>query len=403
MLNFRLGLLLLFCFFASPSLAQPPENQYVVILSLDGFRADYMDKYDAKHLKKLASRGVRIKRLIPSNPTKTFPNHYTLVTGLYPDHHGLVNNRFYAPDLSLTYTLSNRKRVENGDFYGGEPIWRTAQKAGLKTASYFWVGSEAPIGGKHPDIWKKYNSKITFPQKIDSVLSWLNLPTNQRPRLITFYHHEPDHSGHRYGPNSPEVKAQVLYLDSLIGKLYHKLMQLPIAEKINLIIISDHGMRTISEDKVIVLSNQLKADWVEHLNGSNPVYSIFSHKGKSDSVYRALKKVAHLRLFRRGKVPKKYHFGSNNRCGDLILVAKKGWSIYPKPQKNYTDGGTHGYLNTDPQMAALFVGIGPRFKQGITRKRLKNTEIYNLLATLLGIAPAPNDGNIKQIKKLLKK
>lgn len=373
------------------------------MLSLDGFQADYVEKYDAKNLKKIASEGVRAMRMTPSNPTKTFPNHYTLVTGLYPDTHGLVHNSFYAPDLKTTYEIRDRKKVENGKFYGGEPIWATAHKAGLRTASYFWVGSEAKINGIRPDIWKKYNGRITFSQKIDSVISWLQKPLNQRPKLITLYHHEPDKSGHIFGPNSPQVAKTIHQMDSLVGVLHDKLMQLPIANKMNLIIMADHGMRELSDKRVIYLSKYLKEDWVNHLTGANPVYSIHVKNGMLDSVYLALKKEEHLHVYKNGRVPKKLRFGNNPRLGDIIVVAKKGWSVFPKPALGRRYGGTHGFLNTDEQMAAVFIGKGVGLKQGKTRKTIRNVDVYNLVAKLLGIQPANNDGKYRRVRRFVRK
>lgn len=394
---------LLFCFCSGWLFAQQPTGQYVVVLSLDGFRADYPEKFQAKNILQIAKQGVRVKRLIPSNPTKTFPNHYTLATGLYPAHHGLIGNAFYAPDLGKTYSLSDRKSVENPDFYGGEPIWNTAHKAGLRTASYFWVGSEAKIAAYQPEIWKKYNGKIAFETRIDSVISWLQLPYSERPRLLMLYYHEPDKAGHRFGPDSPEVAEQVDYVDKQVGDLYEKLMQLPLADSLNFVLLSDHGMRSICEDKQIVLEDYLKEDWLSGIYGSNPVYTINAAVGKKDSVCGALKSVRHLKIFKRGSIATRWTFGHNIRTGDCCIVGETGWSVFKTHAQKYKTGGTHGYLSSDRQMAALFVAKGPAFKIGYTKTRIKNVDVYNLLAKILGICPAPNDGKERRIRDLLKK
>ena len=150
---------------------KPPKN-YVLIVSFDAFRWDYTKIYKTPNLNKLASEGVKADRLISSFPTVTFPNHYSIATGLYPDHHGLINNTFFAPELNLMYRIGDRKAVENPAFYLGEPMWITAKKQGLKTASFFWVGSEAPVQGMQPDYWKKYDSKVTYSERIDTVIKW---------------------------------------------------------------------------------------------------------------------------------------------------------------------------------------------------------------------------------------
>lgn len=379
-------------------------QEYVVVVSLDGFRADYPEKYQAKNILKLAKGGVRVKRMIASNPTKTFPNHYTLATGLYPENHGLVGNSFYAPQLDRKYRLGDRTAVEDGRFYGGEPIWNTARKSGMKTASFYWVGSEAKVQDMQPNFWKRYNSKISFPERIDTVVSWLRLPESQRPRLVMLYYEEPDHVGHIYGPNSVEVAEQVRYVDEQVGDLYEKLMQLPIADKINLIVLSDHGMREISQKKQIVLEDYIKKEWVAGVYGSNPVYSIRAKQGFADSIYKAVRKVRHLCVFKYGKIPKRFHFGKHPNFGDFVFVAKSGWSLFATHdiQQNFYGKGTHGYLNTDKQMSALFVAKGSAFKENYSKHCIKNVDVYVLLAHILGISPAPNDGKFRRVKSLLK-
>lgn len=379
------------------------QENYVVILSLDGFRADYIEKYNAKNIKKIAKNGVRIKRMTASNPTKTFPNHYTLATGLYPDNHGLVGNSFYSPKLDKKYSLSDRKSIENGDFYGGEPIWNTVKKAGLRTASYFWVGTEAKINGMQPDIWKKYNSKVTFEQRIDSTLIWLQLPIKKRPRLVMLYYNEPDSSGHRYGPNSKEVENQVNYVDEQVGNLYKRLMKLPIAKNINFILVSDHGMRSISEDKQIILEDYIKKDWILGVYGSNPVYTIRAKKDKVQTIYEKLKKNKKIHVYKRGKAPKRYNLGNHPRTNDLIIIGKKGYSVFATNAEGRHFGGTHGYLNCDKEMDAIFVASGNMFKQNYTKKRIKNIDVYNIVTHILGIKPAKNDGDFNRVKSLFKK
>lgn len=396
-------LIVFFSCYCWGALAQQPAGQYVIMLSLDGFRADYPEKYQVQNLLAIAKQGVRIKRMIPSNPTKTFPNHYTLVTGLYPDHHGLIGNTFYAPDLDKTYQLSDRESVENGDFYGGEPIWNTAHKANLQTASYFWVGSEATVQKMQPDKWKRYNNDISFEARIDSVISWLQLPFIERPRLITMYYHEPDKAGHHYGPNSLKVREQVCYVDEQVGDLYRKLMQLPIADSINLIIVSDHGMREITSKKQIVLADYLKKDWVKGIYGTNPVYTINAVPDKKDSIYKALRKIPHIKVFKMGRAFRRWKIGSNIRMGDFFIVGKIGWSVFTHHQKRPDIAGTHGYLNNDKQMSALFIAKGAALKEGYTQRTIRNVDVYNLVAEILGIQPAPNDGEFRRVRRLLKK
>jgi predicted AlkP superfamily pyrophosphatase or phosphodiesterase len=239
------------------SSARRPFKNYVVMVSMDAFRWDYSKMYKTPNLDQLARDGVKADRMIPSFPTITFPNHYAIATGLYPDHHGLIDNNFVATDLKLTYKMSDRNSVENPSFYGGEPVWVTAQKQGAKAASFFWVGSEAPVGGMHPYYWKKYDGNVTFEERIDSVVKWLGYPKEKRPELVTLYFDEPDATSHKFGPDSPQTKKVVERLDSLIGVLRTKLSSLPYSKRINLIVLSDHGMEAVSPDRYINLKDVL--------------------------------------------------------------------------------------------------------------------------------------------------
>ena len=211
-----------------------------------------------------------------SFPTVTFPNHYSIATGLYPDHHGLINNSFSAPDLGLFYRMGDRTAVENPDFYGGEPIWVTAEKQGVRSASFFWVGSEA----KHPSYWKKYDESVTYEARIDTVIKWLGYPPEKRPGLITLYFDEPDATSHSFGPVSAQTGKIVERLDSLIGVLRTKLSKLPEAKRINLIILSDHGMSAISPDRYINIKSLVPNRMIASMSGGNPVYLINPAEGK---------------------------------------------------------------------------------------------------------------------------
>ncbi len=379
------------------------DKNYVILLSLDGFRYDYIDKFNTKNIKNIAKKGVRVKRLNPSNPTKTFPNHYTIVTGLYPDNHGLIGNSFYDKKLGK-YSMGDRNSVENGKFYGGEPIWNTAKKAGLKTASYFWVGSESKINGMQPDFWKPYKHNTPFKERINTVIDWLKLPKNKRPRLITLYYHQPDYEGHKTGTNSQELQNQIKYVDEQVAILYNKLMQLSIAKNINLIIVSDHGMKELDGTKNIYLEDYISIkDDIIGIYGGNPCYTIRAKKGKTDKVYNKLKNVKHLDVFKRGQAPKELHLANHHHTGDMMVIAKSPYGLYPV-NKNFIPKkfGVHGYLNTTEEMGAIFVGVGNAFKVGYEQESINNVDIYNLIADILDIKPAQNNGNFENVKSLLK-
>ena len=227
------------------SCGQGQQDAYVLLISFDGFRADYLDRYNTPNFDTFIKNGVGAVGMKPSFVTKTFPNHYSIATGMYAENHGLVGNHFYDPVLDENYTMSDRSKVEDPKFYGGEPIWVTAEKQGVKTASYFWVGSEAPIKGVYPSRWKRYDHDFPFEARIDSVADWFSLPVSERPRLCMLYFHEPDGAGHDFGPESPETGRMVTHMDSIFGIIVEKMSNLDIYPQLNIIAVSDHGMAEI--------------------------------------------------------------------------------------------------------------------------------------------------------------
>lgn len=381
---------------------QTKDKPYLIILSLDGFRWDYADSAYTPNLDRIAEIGVKATSMQPSFPTKTFPNHYTMATGLYPDHNGLVNNTFIDVDRNLMYSIGNRKAVEDPAFYEGEPIWNTAEKQNMKAATFFWVGSEAPIQNMRPTIWKPYDHNFPFEQRIDTVISWLQKPLEKRPHLIMWYMHEPDGVGHRYGPFSPEEKQEVEYLDSLVGVFMQKLAQIPIGKEVNVVILSDHGMGRISEDKQVFLDKVLKPEWTSTIVGGNPFYNIKANEGYKDSIVLALQKTKGVTGYKTSDIPKRLHYGSNPRTLDIIAVADSSYSLFSDSDRNHTGNGTHGYDNRNTDMDAIFYAYGPAFKQHYVQNRFENVSLYPLFCKILGLKEALNDGDINEVKNMLK-
>lgn len=374
------------------------QDQYVVLVSMDGFRWDYPQLYHTPNLDKLAKDGVRAKSLIPCFPSKTFPNHYSMATGLYPDHHGIVNNSFYAPEYSVSFSSRDIKTKFDPKFYGGEPVWNTAARQGVKSASYFWVASEVPVNGLQPSIWKRYDGSVPFSNRVDSVVSWLNLPVAIRPHLALLYFQEPDAVSHHNGPKSRETKAVVEALDSLIGVLRSKLSALPNGNKINLIVVSDHGMSPISKDRVVELSCTIRQEWVDQVQADNPVMNIKAKPQFFDSVYMALRRIPHVLVWKNSEVPERLHYGKNPRTLDFTVVADSLWSITWKVRPNRAtdfDGGTHGYDPELKDVQGIFYADGPMFKKGYEAPSFENLNVYNIVCKVLGIVPAPNDGDLK--------
>ena len=381
-----------------------PKKQYVVMLSLDGCRWDYPQMADMPNLEAIAREGVKMESLQPSFPSKTFPNHYSIATGLYPDHHGIVQNTFYDPDMDAYYKIRDRKAVENKDFYGGEPIWVTAEKQGLKTASFYWVGSEAPVKGTYPSRWKKYDHHFQYEARVDTVISWLSLPEKERPRLITWYYPEPDEVGHNTGPESDKTRIKLEYLDSLIGDFRQKLATLPIADQVNIIVTADHGMTQISGDKWIYFEDYIQPTWLDTSLGSTPVWMFDVKAGFEDSVYINLNRAEHLNVWKKDSIPDTLHYGKNSRVMDIVATPDLHWSIGWGDRKYPLDmiGGAHGYDPRYKDMHAIFYASGPAFKHGYVHPTVENINIYPLIAKILNLKPAETDGKLENVSRMLK-
>ena len=378
------------------------SEEYVLLISMDGFRYDYLNKANTPNFDLLIQSGVTSNALVPVFTTKTFPNHYSIATGMYAENHGLIANTFYASDLKKPYAIRDRNAVENGDFYGGEPIWITAERQGVITASYFWVGSEAVIKGRQPTYWKKYDQKLAFEARIDSVVSWFSYPAQSRPRLVLLYFHEPDWTGHTYGPNSPETISQIERMDSVLGNLISKTSNLTISSKLNIIIVSDHGMTDVYPEQIIDLSTYTDLSNM-NVAGAGPTVFISSKSKKLlKKAYKDLKVIDNANIYWKTNIPKRFHYRNNIRIPDLLIVANEGWSLMPLGHGSSSPKGSHGYDNQLDNMKAIFIANGPSFKSGYARDEFENIHIYPLIAHILGINPFENiDGDLEKVDDLL--
>ena len=377
-------------------------KSYVVMVSFDAFRWDYDSIYQTPNIDRLGKQGVMAEKLISCFPSNTFPNHYSIATGLYPDHHGIVNNSFYAPDLGLSYRISDREAVGNPDFYKGEPVWVTAMKQGSIAASFFWVGSEAPVAGMHPTYWKIYDESITYGERIDTVIKWLSYPKARRPRLVTLYFDEPDATSHDFGPVAAETGAVVARLDSLLGVLRDKLSNLPYGRRINLILLSDHGMSQVSSERYNNIRDIIPERMTNSINGGNPVYMINPASEKADSILLLLNKTRGVKAWKKEDLPAEWHYGTSPRISEIVAVADSGWYLGMRPNTRQFTGGAHGYDNMNSDMAGIFYASGPAFRKGYSISRLDNIDIYNLVCRILDLEPADNDGDPSHISNLLK-
>ena len=382
--------------------AAPP----LIVVSFDGFRWDYLDLYPTPNLRRLAREGVHAERLLPSFPTKTFPNHYTLVTGLYPEHHGIVSNTMGDERFQALFSLSIREEVSAGRWWEGEPIWVTAERQGRIATVFFWPGSEAEIQGIRPTFWMPYDPEADDVERLEQALSWLDRPEGERPDLILIYFDEPDGAGHRSGPLSDETREQVVRVDGLAARLRAGLEARGLFDAVDLLVVSDHGMAEVAPERAIVLEEYLDLDEVRVLDPSTMAL-LWPAPGQLDATLAALAGAhPHLHVARREEMPERLHYRDHPRIAPLVAWADPGWLIYTthaereRRQQSVTRGN-HGYDPAAPEMHAILIGHGPSFRRDFTLPAVENVDLYELLCALLGLEPAPNDGDLARIAPLL--
>ncbi len=382
----------------------------LILISIDGFRWDYLQRFSSPTLKQLAATGTHVHSLTPSYPTKTFPNHYTLVTGLRPAHHGIVGNWFYNPATGESFGM--RKPESNTDprWWSGEPVWITAEKQGVRSGCYFWPGSEAPHDGRLASLWLPFNDKVLSPDRVDGVLHWLELPPAQRPRLITLYFSAVDTAGHKLGPDAPAMQNSITEVDQAIARLLAGLDRLGLRGQANLVIVSDHGMSPVSTKRVIFLEDLVDLSTVE-IETTGTYAGVRPKPGTrtATELAAALRSKAppQLKVYERGHLPSRFHYDGNDRIPAVMLVPDDQWTIeqktgWPALAANY-DKGSHGWDNATPNMGALFIASGPAFRRGLELGDVENIHVYNLLCAVLGITPAPNDGDARLARKALRR
>jgi predicted AlkP superfamily pyrophosphatase or phosphodiesterase len=403
-----LAAVLCLAFAAAPAAAQPgpvAPAPLVILVSIDGFRADYLDRGRTPILAALAREGVRSTGMRPSFPSITFPNHYTLVTGLYPDHHGIVGNSMVDPAIApdSRFTLGDFTAVSDRRWWDeGAPIWVTAKRAGLRTATMFWPGSEAAIQGVRPDLWAHFDDSLTPDQRVDVVLDWLDLPAAKRPQFITLYFDQVDHEGHEHGPDSEQVNQAAARVDAAIGRLRDGLARRGLLQAADLVIVADHGMAAVPPDHRIFLDDDIAPAQVQVVS-SGAVAELIP--APAADLSRLLGAHDHMRCSAKAALPARFHYGSNPRIPPLVCVADVGWLITTReaaarhPKVGVV--GEHGYDNAAPEMAALFIAEGPAFRRGLTIAPFGNVDVEPLLAQLLHIAAPPADGTLEPLRPIL--
>ncbi|MFK7847717.1 MAG: ectonucleotide pyrophosphatase/phosphodiesterase [Rhodothermales bacterium] len=406
------GLLVCLLLFFLKSYANTPDrgikdDNIVILISLDGFRADYLDLYPTTHISHLIKEGVRAEALIPAHPTKTFPNHYTIVTGLYPANNGIVANVMYDPVFDETFSMSVRREVEKARWWEGEPLWVTAEKQGVRAATYFWPGSEAPIKDTRPTFWKRYDGSVPGNARVDEVLGWLDLDENKQPRFITLYFSDVDSESHRYGPHSEEAVAAIGRVDEYIGRLLSGIAARGLDDRVNIVLVSDHGMAQTSDEKIIYLEDYIDESEIQLIE-KTPMLMLNAINDDLQQIYEQLEN-AHpaMHVYLAADYPADWHWEEHRRIPELVAEIEEGWSIVTN-RDDYEAGrasimpGAHGYDRRLASMQAIFVAQGPAFEQGKQVAAFENIHIYPLIAHLLDLQPAEVDGRLDKIEHVLK-
>ncbi|XP_034747427.1 venom phosphodiesterase 1 [Etheostoma cragini] len=386
-------------------------QQPLLLVSLDGLRAEYLQTWSAllPTLDKLKECGTSAPYMQAAFPSKTFPNHYTIVTGLYPESNGLIDNTMYDPVFDATFSLSSPEK-DNPDWYLGQPIWHTVKQQRLKSGTFFWPGSDVKINGSFPDIYRPYDGKVPFEERVFTVLKWLQLPDDQRPDFYTLYLEEPDKSGHSYGPVSGGLIEAIQGVDKIIGQLMNGLKQIGLHRCVNIIIVADHGMEDTSCDRKEVLQN-LVGDVQNYWVTEGPFGRIRA-KNK-DSVVDSAGLVANMtckkadqkiKPYLKANLPKRLHFANSRRIEDVNVLVDPKWLFERYPGSlTFCSGGNHGYDNDVESMHAMFVSYGPKFQDKTKIEPFSNIELYNLMCDVMQISPTNNNGTHGSMNHVLRR
>ncbi|KAL8576299.1 hypothetical protein ACOMHN_006222 [Nucella lapillus] len=370
----------------------------VLLVSMDGFRWDYVRKISGLgNFSRLAAEGCTVDYVDPVFITKSSPCHYSIATGLYTETHGIVANNMYDSQRNSTF----RYRSPEEFWWGGEPIWVTAEKHNKSTATYFWPGSSALIQGYRPSIYKIYNGSVPFPERVETAIHWL---ADLKKDFVTLYFHEPDMTGHFFGPSSQQVANKVREMDGILGLILHGLDNKKLSDVVNVILTSDHGMTEISnQERLINLWDYINQTWVERVPDVGPTTGILPVAGWEDHVLLAAKKIPHASVYRREDVPVHFHYSRNERIMPIIIIAEEGWTVSTNVTRSlaFNDKGNHGYSNELSSMKPIFFARGPDFRKGVKSTSIRTVDIYPLLCRLLGVKAAPNNGSVEKTTHFL--
>ena len=377
--------------------SSPDTSPIVILISIDGWRWDYLERFQPPAMSRLAAAGVRAEGLIPIFPSKTFPNHYSIVTGLHAAAHGIISNNMIDPVIPGRFTLSNRQVQQDPRWWGGEPLWVTAERQGLIAGTMFWPGSDVMIAGDRPTYWRPYDDDFPNEARVDEVLSWLDAPKGKQASFLTLYFSDVDDAGHDAGPHAEETRSAALSVDRMIARLVAGVESLGLAGRVNYVLVSDHGMSQLSPERVILLDDYIDVSSVDLIDTA-PIVGLNPNPGvATEKLYAALKnKHPALKVYLRSNLPEVYRLRNHPRTPAIVGIADDGW--HPTTFARRLEGeefsfGNHGYDPVYRSMHGLFIATGPMFKAGATVPAFSNLQVYDLVCRVLQIEPAKNEGD----------
>jgi predicted AlkP superfamily pyrophosphatase or phosphodiesterase len=376
-----------------------------LLVSFDGLRWDYTDRVETPAFDRIAAAGARVRRLIPVFPTETFPNHYTIVTGLRSANHGIVSNNMYDPEFDAYFSLGDNPENQKPRWWGGEPIWVTAMKADLRASAFFWPGSDVVIDGHRPDPWHRFDADVPFEERSRAVVEWLSLPVEKRPHIVTLYFELLDNAGHLNGPDAPQTDEAILQADGILGNLLDALDVNGILETVNVIVMGDHGMTEASPDSLVFLDDLIDLDRVDVVHWT-PVLSLNPDVDYVGPARQALTNVDGLRIYDRDSTPGEWHYRAHSRIPLLVGLADPGWTITSRSfydrNGRQVNPGAHGYDPSLIDMHTTLLAMGPDIRRGARLDSLSNLHVYELLCALLDVEPAPNEGDYEPVRALVR-
>ncbi len=383
------------------------QKPIVLMISIDGFRYDYLEKFKPPNLNRIAQEGLRTESMRPSFPTLTSPNQFTLVSGLRPSHHGIVGNTFFDRKRNATFSIKDKRTVDDGSWYLGEPIWTIAERNGIGSAVFNWLGSEAKIYGITPRYFVSYNSKTVDRERVKQVLEWLKLGEPNRPRFLALYFSSIDSVSHAFGTESRQLRDAIQEVDLAIGELDREISarQLPV----NILLMSDHGMRNIERDKIIDVESILELNEFQ-VGDQGAVMTLYSDdQRKIDKAYRSLKKSQkNFKTYLRSEMPEEFHYSNRDRIGDIVIVADLPYLLLPRKiakalRSEGLDVGAHGWSPSNKDMHAFFIAKGPQIQPGSVAPTFDNVDVFPVVLKLLGLkSPHPIDGKESSLAPYLR-